>query len=426
MSFSKVTKSACIYVLASLLLPLSCVPAQSANTAPVPAAFAQEYNALNQAVGTFQTSLDSRTQSRSATTFSSKLMCADASQGADLLRPAALKEVAIELAQYKKMGIQGVVIHTGFPILTPAFFNAINNPNLGTYQQYMAFYQQVFQLCHAAGMKVMIESHPLFPFGGNAFAVQVQNYIQKLSSKEYQNEVAQNNANLATLGPDFISIVSEPNTDAAWTNQTVYTSPTLLAAFVQASTTAIKAANPKVETAAGSSNWQKDSVQFDQLFCQIPTLDAIDIHIYFAGNNELEYATTLADSARSMGKKIVVSECWLTTVGQGMPPATALTNNQQANTAMSQNCFSFWQPLNLPFIYSFFKWCNVENPQFFTFFYTQLLFANLDYSQYGSQSSLANDATEEQMAHANLNAGICTPVGVYYSSMLTAPRQNHY
>jgi hypothetical protein len=249
-------------------------------------------------------------------------------------------------------------------------------------------------------------------------------YIRSLSATNFQNAMAENNANVAALGPDFISIVNEPNTDFAWSLQKVYQSPEALATLVQASTKAINAASPGTVAAAGGPNWDTDSQRFDSLLYQIAGLGAIDIHIYCSGNNELEVATTLADNARAAGKQVVVSESWLSKTGEGTPPTRPGPNNAEVERAVAS--YSFWQPLDAQFIYSFFKWSNVEQPTFYTFFFSQLLFANLPYSQVHSMSD-ANIITAEMQAEKQaINADQFTNIGLYYSKLLKAPRLNQY
>jgi len=108
-----------------------------------------------------------------------------------------------------------------------------------------------------------------------------------------------------------------------------------------------------------------------------------------------------------------------------MPPAEPETN--QALHALSTNCFDIWQPLDAVFIYSMFKWCNVENPQFFTFFYSQLLFAYLPYtSQMTSMQPQQIIAAEGKARSQKMQADQFSATGLYYGKMLAAPRQNCY
>ena len=193
---------------------------------------------------------------------------------------------------------------------------------------------------------------------------------------------------------------------------------------MQACTQAINAASPTTVAAAGAPNWQHDAQDFDSLLYPITGLGAIDIHVYFAGNHELENATALADSAHAVGKQIVVSESWLSKTGEGTPPVRPESGQVVSEKAACS--YGFWQPLDAQFIYSFFKWCNVEQPSFFAFFCSQLLFANLPYSQVHWLSDAEVMQEEKQAEKQAINADQFTNVGLYYGKLLTAPRQSQY
>ena len=63
-----------------------------------------------------------------------------------------------QLKMYQQLGVQAVVVHIKFPLLCPQFFSSkiVNNPKL--YNQFLAYYQQVVQLCHQSGIKVLAET----------------------------------------------------------------------------------------------------------------------------------------------------------------------------------------------------------------------------------------------------------------------------
>jgi hypothetical protein len=416
-------KSVFTYLVISLLCPISGADAQNALT--VPPSYSQLNAALNQAVSTFDTELDSRTQSASPTRLSAKLDSAGAGEGLSLIDSNALTRVSTQLARYTQLGVQGVVIPIGFPLLTQQFFSQNGDPQ--DYQKFYSFYQQVIQMCHKAKMTVLVESHPVYPSPVGTLSQQAAKYSRSLSAANFQNAIAQHNANIATLGPDLISIVNEPNTDSSWTSQPVYGSPTALAAMVQAATNAINKAVPnnKIVIAAGAASWQPDAQDYDSLFYQVKGLNAIDIHIYFLGGNDGPRAISLADNAHSNNKQVVVSECWLCKAGAGgVPPTSPGPDNATVSRAVSS--FSFWQPLDEMYIYSLFKWCNVEQPQFFCFFYSQLLFSYLNYSQVQSQSDQQIIKDEFAAEKQAIDADQFTPTGLYYSKLLQAPRQSHY
>src|SRR5271170_6995946 len=186
-------KSAFRYLLVSLLCPITSVQAQNALT--VPPNYSQLNAALNQAVSNFETGLDNRTQSASPTLFSAKLDSAGAGEGFSLIDKNALTRVSVQLARYKQLGVQGVVFPIGFPLLTQQFFSWNGDPQ--DYQNFYNFYVQVVQMCHAAKMTVLIESHPVYPSPVGSLSLKAAQYSKSLNAANFQNAVAQHNANIA-------------------------------------------------------------------------------------------------------------------------------------------------------------------------------------------------------------------------------------
>jgi len=411
MKISKIT-SICTSLLLGLASSFSSALAQSA---PVPSSYTTEYAQLNQAVDTFITSLDNRPQTNSNTAFATELESAGAGQAYNLIQPTQMQNVLTQLLRFKQLGIQAVTIQARFPILVPAFYQWNGDP--GDCKKFISFYSQVVQQCHAAGMKVIVEAGPM----DQATGMNIPTYCQSLSATQYQNQMAVQCANLASLQPDCISIVAEPDTDYSRSGQAVYQSPTALAAFVQVMTNAIKSTSGSTAMiAAGASSWMTRALTYDNLFCQVVGLNAIDIHTYFAGNNNLGAATAIADSAHAAGKQVISSETWLNTVGSGAPPSMPLGGGQEPLETRPINSFSFWEPLDEEYMSAWATWCKVEHPAYMTFFDPFLLFAYVNYSQVGSQSYAqiwTDETTAEQQA---IKAGTFSPVGLYFAKLISS------
>ncbi len=406
-------------VLCPLIATLLCssTNALAQGVAPVPSAYAKTYAAINTTVDTFITGLDKRQLNPSSTRFASGLDTARGSNGLQLLKSDAISKVETELNRFNQLGISAVTIAIGFPIACPQFWGS----DTKDFKAILAFYQQVGQLCRARGMKVLVEAHPQSPGRGGSFGQQAKKFSSSLSGAIYQHYMAEHIANIAaSTKPDVISIVDEPNTDFAWTGQSVYRKPETMAAFVQAMTNQIAVSNSvnhtKIVAAAGADSWMVKALDFNGLLCKITGLGAIDIHTYFSGGNDLERAIALADQAHAAGKTVVVSECWLTKVGTGIPPVRP--KKGQAIAARSVNSFSFWQPLDKKYMSAFTEWCKVENPNIFCFYYPQLLFAYLDYNKVQSLSEDAIITAEMQAELQAMKADQFSPTGVYYSQLL--------
>jgi hypothetical protein len=218
--------------------------------------------------------------------------------------------------------------------------------------------------------------------------------------------------------------VAEPNTDFARSNQSLYENPAQMATFVQSMVSTVGAANAQlhanIATAAGAPAWMTRAQAYDTALEQIPGLTMIDLHQYFAGNGELETFTSLADAAKSAGKQVISSECWLNKAGVGSPPASPTVVSPGPIVTMAVNSFSFWIPLDQEFMSSMVQWCQVEQPTYFTFFEPNLLFAYLNYAQVGSQSYTQIRTDEQQAAQPARSADQPSPTGLYLAKLIQA------
>jgi hypothetical protein len=383
------------------------------------------YSAMSQTISAYETNIGKRSQSASSTAMGAELDTVQGDKGYSLLTTSHMQLVSTQIARYKQLGVQSVMLAIGFPTLCPQFFQSIGAAD--DFTKFSNFYQQVIQQCHAAGMQVLVESHPLFPSPSSSavFSQQASKFTRLLSAANFQKYMAAHNASIAALNPDCISIVAEPNTDVAWTGQAAYNSPSAMATLVGASASAISAVSSKILVAAGAPSWMTKAQEFDTALYAVNGLGAIDIHTYFTGANDLVTATSLADQAHANGKQVVVSECWPSKAGSGTPPSAPIGLGQ-ATLSRAVSSFSFWQPLDAIYIYLWFIWCNVENPQIFCFSYSNLLFAYLNYSQVRSLSDAQIILDAQAAANQATVSGQPSSTGLYYSKLLTAPRQSHY
>jgi aryl-phospho-beta-D-glucosidase BglC (GH1 family) len=414
-------KSAYAALMIGLTLTQTGVPVRAQSSTSVPSSYTTEYAQLNQIVDNFITQLDSRTPSTASITVGTELDQAAAGKGLSLLNKTAITNVQQQIACYKKLGVSAVQIPIGFPVLCQEFWTQKMN-NQADFNAFVSFYEQVVAMCHSAGLKVLVEAHPVYP--GQATDIVGQNaesFSQSLSPTLFQQYMAEHVGNIASLvKPDSISIVAEPDTELFWTGQAAYKTPAAMASLVQAATNAITKANATNHTqilaAAGCDSWTTNALAYNTQLYGVAGLGAIDLHTYFIGGNDLQTAMALADSAHAAGKSIVVSECWLSKAGTGTPPYKPATNQAVVDRAVDS--FSFWEPLDETYVSALLKWCKVENPAIFCFSYAQQLFT---YQNYASSQSLSDQqivTNELQGATQALKAGQLSPVGIRFGQLL--------
>lgn len=119
----------------------------------IPSKYQGEYSSLETILNQFDSSLGSHSVSLNGLTFATELLPANGNRGPDLFRQGNLASVATNLNALQAMGVQGVTIAIGYPLLDPTFPNSA---------QYVSYFQQVVSMVHAHGMKVLVESQILF------------------------------------------------------------------------------------------------------------------------------------------------------------------------------------------------------------------------------------------------------------------------
>ena len=390
------------------------------GAAPVPQTYASSYAAINNALVTFNTSLDNRVQLPPSTNLAASLEMADGGRGTTALTAIALTDVKMEIARYQQLGVRAVTIQLGFPLLVPKFFSWNGDPSDAP--KFVSFYQQVVNQCHNSGIKVIVEVTPnLTPAGLN-----VLQYCQSLSAQEYQNEMCLHCSNLASLiKPDCISIVAEPDTATSRSGQNVYQQPASMAAFCQAAAASILAAaaqvspqyRSSVDIAAGACPWMSRAQKYLDALINLPGLTAIDLHSYYIGNGDMETMTNLADQVNAAHMRVMSSECWLNKAGTGSPPSGP-AGSSEPTVARSTNTFSFWEPLDMNFMHAMVTWCRVERPSYFTFFDSQLLFNYFNYSQVQSLTDPQIISAETTAQRQAIYADQFSSIGLYYGQIL--------
>jgi hypothetical protein len=315
-----------------------------------------------------------------------------------------------EIASFRMLGMDSVTLNISFPLGCSQFWsqnmNGASNP-----KAIMAFYQSVVKQCHASGMHVHVQTSPPNPDSDNTFAQSCQNFAMNLSPAQYQSAYAEHVTNIASLvQPNAISVCNGPLGMLDLTGQNVYSSPTTCTAFVKYLVNQIGAVNTKNHSRVLATAGAFDSTYL-AAFAKVPGLTALEFGIAFSGNNELEDATKLADYVHSLGKPLVISDCWLAKTGEGTPPKQGV-GAAQGEIESAQDSFSFWEPLDCKFASAMKKFARVENPAIFTFSHTARLFAYLNYNSYANASNPAINKAEGQAAYSNMWQGEYSSTGL--------------
>jgi hypothetical protein len=269
----------------------------------VPTQYQSQYSSVQNLLNQFNSSLGSTPSSKNNFTYAAELLPANGNQGTALFNPNNLNGVATNLKALKAMGVKGVTIALGYPLLDPTFPNN---------QQYLQYFQTVVTMCHQEGCTVDIEAQVLF--ANTPYSPLTFNW-SKLSYSDYVvNHIAQDNLICSQIRPDILEIGVEADTEAFLTGYSQLNTPSGWASYINQLLNGINKNGCKL--AAGAGDWLTNTTQWVQGFVDNPNLDFVSTHSYAIVSPFLSNLISLGQFAQEHGKRIVLDEEWDTKVLQ--------------------------------------------------------------------------------------------------------------
>lgn len=330
-----------------------------AADAPVPPKYAELYHGLARILDAELTK-PAPAEPAAMPLVSADLLMANSNRGLVLLHPATLEAIGPCLDGFRALGLGAVRIELQYPMLRPDF------PRHG---EYLDFYRQVVKLARNRGLKVMLHVTVLFsdtpfsPFKGLYRDLDLERF-----KREYRRMVR---IVLRQLQPDWLALLTEPDTQARLTGLRELADPRVAAEVVNF---VLKDTDRgRTLVGAGSGSWS--GPVYAREFAERTSVDFVTIHIYPITGNYLDQAREMARITRATGKQVLMDEAWLfktlTPGGNGIA-ATA--------DVFRLDPWSFWQPLDRKFIALMLKLAREERIGLVSFFWSSELFAYLDHS----------------------------------------------
>lgn len=390
-----------ITVLSTLPFLFLSVATSDAQTAPVPASYQSLYNSLETDMSTFTQSIPATYNP--STFYSLQLLSASSDNGMTLLDANTAASVQMEMNQLHAMGVTAVTVHIDFPYLYAPYYS-----NQSTYQQMLAFYTNLTSEVHGMGMKLIVETQVAKsnPVTGDSAAGA---YAQHLPWAAYMAGRAQNAAIVAEyVRPDYLTVISEPDTEAQMSGQTQAGTVAGSVQMLQAIIAAVDGAGAaNIKLGAGTGSWMSNISSFMTAYSEQP-VSYLDLHVYAVNENFLPNTITAANIAHQAGKTIAMTEAWLQKVSD--------TQLAQSSTSvgMPLNVYSFFEPLDAQFLQAMVKLANYEDFTFISPFWSNYFFAYLPYSASSSPSVPA----AMQQAGAAMQQGQYSPLGPAFENMI--------
>jgi hypothetical protein len=364
-----------------------------AETAPVPEEYQATYASLQGSLDSFHDYLSEHWDgSTGSTVFAAELLVANGNRGDVLLEPATMVGVKLYLDRFQELGLQGVTVAISFPLLSPDFPRSA---------EYLQFYQEVAQEVHRRGLKLLVESGPVFP---DPEYSQVQVDFSGFTTETYFQAKREQLLLIASeVRPDYLAISGEPSTEQMLTGLSF--PPAEYAAFAQQTAAAIDRSTG-ILVGAGAGTWEDP--EYLRAFIADSSLDFINMHVYPLRSATADYllrAVETAELARASGKKVLIGESWLY-------KASPSEVGKPYQEIFPRDVFSFWEPLDMSFIEAMAGLAHYQGFEYVSLFWANYFFSYLDYDETPKNlspaelMSRANDA-----ASASLLAGTFSGTG---------------
>jgi hypothetical protein len=292
------------------------------------------------------------------TAFGVELLAANRHPGEVLLNEQVLQTTALTLDRLKQIGVKGVSLSIQYPILTRSF------PETPAYRE---FYRKIAAEVRQRGLLLVVEMGTMFRTPEvSPLPVQYEGLTREFFNAGL-HEMAE--AVLADIHPDYLTVLSEPDTQTRNTGLAFSASQ-----FAAAVKSAVRGLDPgSTWLGAGAGTWI--ALDYFKALADVPELNYLDLHIYpiqygFASARVLK----AMEAAKARGKRVAIGEAWLYKIssrefGQINPVE-----------AFARDAYSFWQPLDERFVATVVNLAHTIQAEFCSFFGMDLLYAYVDYT----------------------------------------------
>jgi len=321
------------------------------------------YQELSSDLNQFEVKISQQPKARAqTTTFGVELSFANGNAGEALLTPEVMAYNRAMLDRLQSMGVRGVVLSINYPLLKKGFPRA---------DEYLKFYQAVTDLCHQHKMKVLIESGAIF--SGTPSPVKVD--WSKETTDSFLQGLQDQLVLISTeIKPDYLTLANEPSTEEALTQLSIPADK--WQTFLEDSLKKVDRSSGTLY-GAGTGTWEHP--EYMQAVFNVSGLDYVDLHIYPFNKDGifLDRAVNYANQARTAGKKVVISECWLYKASANELSANIMGNKEKIQ---DRDGFSFWTPLDTRYMKDIITLADSTQMDFVSFFWSRNFFYNMIYN----------------------------------------------
>ncbi len=290
-------------------------------------------------------------------------MVADSDRGSVLLDPTTLPGVALTLDRFRELGVRGVTLAIGYPLLVRGFPDR---------RRYLDFYEAVARAARRRGMRVAVEQIVLFSNSVfSSWRIDFRNLTLARFTAE-QHQMAQTIIN--ALHPDYLTVLHEPDTYSTLTGLTQFNHPSLATRYVRDVLSGLRRGTTKV--GAGSGTWS--SPEYVRQFAARTRVDYIDLHVYWTYPGAITAGYRMAQLAHQNHKPIVIDEAWLyKSIGTGVEGTVSLAGWA---AVFRRDVFDIFQPLDAAFLTNVTAFARTVGARYISPFWTSQFFAYVPYT----------------------------------------------
>jgi hypothetical protein len=369
----------------------------AASRAPVPGQYQSLYSTIGTQLSEAQATVDglaARTDPKML--YGAILLFADGNRGTQLLLPQTMSQVDEELNVLAKMGVGDVSLAVNFPLLLPTTSDSA---------QYLDFYEKVAHAVRQHRMLLSVEENPIL--AGTPFALSAKVSYAGLTDTTYAQEQAEQAQLIVDdLHPAYLSLMTEPTTDATYIGLPGLNQPTTSAAVVEQEVEAIHRGSTLLGAGAGS--WS--SPQFDKDYATTG-VDYIDLHVYPTEPQFVTNAIADANEARAAHLPMIMDEFYL---------FPSLNFNGQGTIDKHEiEPFTWMDPLETKFLKIFTTFAVREDFALVVAFDDNTFIANLTWQSGDNTDNLQSvNALYDPVLVRALAAGRLSAVGRSYKEMI--------
>ena len=331
----------------------------------MPAAYQQLYDHLSSDLDAYANAIDAMPDAPPGTpppVAGAELLAANGNRLTGLFQPNTLQLVDASLDRLRALKVGGVTLGIKVPMLLDSF-----SPDAARYTDFNA---TVADHIRARGMAVSVELGVLFC--GTVFAQCTNAFGSGMYQSFVDDTVAQARIVIDRLHPDYLTLTSEPDTEAKLSGIRVLGTAQGAARAVGDIVAGI-GPHGATRLGAGAGTWLPTA--FAEAIVAQP-IDYLDTHTYPVGAQVGATAVALAGIAKRSGKPLVVDEVWLYKSDQpGIEGGPA-----GAERVFRQDVFSFWEPLDARFLATTAEWARKAGVAYISPFWSWQFFTYLDWT----------------------------------------------